>query len=359
MLDVRDLLGAMVGSMTSPLRPDDYRAIINPLWSRRRLSGRVEAVFPETPDTSTVVVRPGLGWAGCLAGQHISVGVSIEGVWHRRTFSLSSPPGRPDGLITITVKARPDGLVSRYVVHALRPGQTVRLGHPSGRFVLPDELPTRLLFVTAGSGITPVMSMLRHLAEGRRMPDVFLAHSARNASEVIFGEELRRLAARFPTLRLLEHHTRPGGGRPAGRLTMAALAGICTDLPERSAWVCGPPGLVDDAESYWRGIGISDRLLTERFQPEVRPGGGRGGRVRFVRSGRETTASVGTPLLAAGEDAGVIMPSGCRMGACHSCLAPLCAGRVRDLRTGDEHGSPGDLIQTCVSAPAGDVDIDL
>ncbi|WP_307875266.1 ferredoxin reductase [Frankia nepalensis] len=345
--------------MTSPLRPGDFRATINPLWSRHRLSGRVEEISPETSDTSTIVVRPGLGWRGGLAGQHVGVDVSIDGVWHRRTFSLSSPPGRPDGLIAITVKARPDGAVSRHIVHALRPGQTVRLGHPSGRFVLPDELPDRLLFVTAGSGITPVMSMLRHLAEGRRMPDVFLAHSARNASEVIFGEELRRIAAQFPNVRLYEHHTRPAGGRPAARLTMAALSAICTDIPERMAWVCGPLGMVDDAESYWRESGISDRLLTERFHSVVSPGGGQGGRVRFIRSGRETTATADVSLLAAGEEAGVLMPSGCQMGVCHSCLVPLVDGRVRDLRTGEEYGAPGDLIQTCVSAPARDVDIDL
>jgi ferredoxin-NADP reductase len=359
MLAIRALLGAVAGSMTSPLRPDDFRAIINPLWSQHRLSGRVEEISRETSDTSTIVVRPGRGWRGGLAGQHVGVGVSIEGVWHRRTFSLSSPPGRPDGLIAITVKVRPDGVVSRHIVHALRPGQIVRLGHPSGRFVLPDELPDRLLFVTAGSGITPVMSMLRHLAEGRRMPDVFLAHSARNASEVIFGEELRRIAARFPTVRLYEHHTRPASGRPAARLTMAALSAICTDLPERMAWVCGPLGMVDSAESYWGESGISDRLLTERFQPAVRPVGGQGGRVRFVRSGRETTGNADTPLLVAGEEAGVLMPSGCRMGVCHSCLVPLAGGRVRDLRTGEEHGTPGDLIQTCVSAATGDVDVDL
>ncbi|WP_154675577.1 ferredoxin reductase [Parafrankia elaeagni] len=389
--------------MASPLRPDDYWATVNPLWSRRRLSGRVEAVSPETPDTSTVVVRPGLGWRGGLAGQHIEVGVGIDGVWHRRPFSLSSPPRRPDGLITITVKARPGGLVSRNIVHALAPGRTIRIGHPAGRFVLPEKLPPRLLFVTAGSGITPVMAMLRELAESRRMPDVLLAHSARDASEVIFGEELRRLAVRFPSLRLHEHHTCPGGRREP-RLTMAALAAVCTDLPERMAWVCGPPGLVDDAEAYWRAGGIADRLLTERFHPAVRPGsvsggptrqdsgeeqvspdgpvrqagqagragragragsgrrkgqGGDGGRVRFVRSGREITVTAGTTLLAAGEEAGVALPSGCRMGICYSCLVPLAGGRVRDLRTGEEHGAPGDLIQTCVSAAGGDVDIDL
>ncbi|EIV95445.1 ferredoxin reductase [Frankia sp. QA3] len=359
MLDIRPMLTAATGVLTSPLMPDDYRAMMNPLWSRQRLSGRVEAVVPETPDASTVVIRPGRGWRRHLAGQHVGVGVDIEGVWHWRTFSLSSPPGRPDGLVTITVKAAPGGFVSEHVVRRLRPGGIVRLSRPAGGFVLPDDLPTRLLFVTAGSGITPVMSMLRGFALAGDLPDVFLAHVAPNGPQVIFGGELRRMAARFPGLRLHEHHTRPVPGRRAKRLTMADLSAVCPDLPDRMAWVCGPRGLLDDAEAYWRAAGIADRLRTERFQPVARPSAGPGGRVRFVRSGRETAAGAGTPLLAVGEEADVAMPSGCRMGVCRTCLARLAGGRVRDLRTGEVHGDPGDLIQTCVSTAVGDVDIDL
>ncbi len=363
MLGIRPLLASTAGALTSPLTPDDYRATLNPLWSRNRPSGRVKAVVPETSDAATVLIRPGLGWrqgiAGRhLAGQHIDTGLRIDGVWHSRTFSLSSPPDRPDGLISITAKASADGVVSRHIVHALRAGDLVRLGPPSGTFVLPAELPARLLFVTAGSGITPVMAMLRHLAASQRMPDVVLTHSAPDPSQVIFGPELRRLATRFPSLRLHEQHTRPAGGRPA-RLTMAALSALCPDLPERMAWVCGPAGLVDEAESYWREAGIGARLRTERFHPNLRTGNGQGGRVRFARSGRETTASADTPLLTVGERSGMLMPSGCRMGICHRCLVPLTEGRVRDLRTGVEHGTAGELIQTCVSAAAGDIEIDL
>jgi ferredoxin len=87
--------------------------------------------------------------------------------------------------------------------------------------------------------------------------------------------------------------------------------------------------------------------------------GGAGGRVRFTASGREVDADGDVPLLVVGENAGVLMPSGCRMGICYSCVATLRSGRVRDLRTGDEHGDEGDLIQTCVSAAAGPVEIQL
>jgi ferredoxin-NADP reductase len=346
-------------ALATPLASDDYLRLVNPLWSRRRLHGRVERVQPETIDTATLMIRPGRGWREHRAGQYVRLGVDVDGVRHWRAYSLSSAPGRPDGRISVTVKAVPDGRVSPYLVHRISPGTAVRLEHPQGRFVLPPAPPPRLLFLTAGSGITPVMSMLRSLAHGGGMPDVVLVHSAPTRSDIIFGAELRGLAARFPSLRLHEHYTRTraGGGR-SGRFTMAALVAVCPDWHERSAWVCGPPGLLEDAEAHWRDAGIAERLQVERFGPAVRRGGV-GGRVRFARSGREATAGGDVPLLVVGENTGVLMPSGCRMGICHSCVVRLVSGRVRDLRTGLEQGDDGDLIQTCVSAAAGDVEIDL
>jgi len=345
----------LLSALTTPLAPDDYIGLVRPLWSRRQLRGRVESVRPETVDAATVVIRPGRGWRGHRAGQYVRLGVGIDGVWQWRAYSLSSAPGGPDGPISITVKAGPGGRVSQYLVHRIEPGTTVRLEHPQGRFVLPPATPRRLLFLTAGSGITPVMSMVRGFALRREIPDIVLIHSAPTGNDVIFGAELRRLAGRYPTLRVHEHYTRAPGG---GRLTMRKLSTICPDWSERPAWACGPPGLLEAAEAHWRQAGISDQLRVERFHLGVVRGGA-GGRVRFVRSGRMTTADGDTPLLVVGENTGVLMPSGCRTGICRSCLARLASGRVRDLRTGLEHGDEGDVIQTCVSAAAGDVDIDL
>ena len=353
-------LAGAFGRLTTPLLPDDYLALVNPLWCGRELRGRIEAIHPETPHAATLVIRPGHAWAGHRPGQWAGIGVDIEGVRHWRAYSLSCPPGRLGGRITITVKETGDGLVSRHLVRRTTPGTIVGLAGPDGEFVLPDRPPPRLLFLTAGSGITPVRAMLRSLFTGaaarhaghHASPDVVLLHSAPTPAEVIFGEELRALAARFPNLRLYERHT-----RTEGRLRPADLPDLCPDWADRTAWVCGPAEMLEEAEKQWAGL--EDRLHIERFRPVTPSAFGEGGRIRFTRSGRETDTDGRTPLLVAGEEAGVLMPSGCRMGICHGCVARLASGQVRDLRTGQVHGDPGDLVQTCVSAAAGPVQIEL
>jgi stearoyl-CoA 9-desaturase NADPH oxidoreductase len=302
-------LRAAIGWLTTPLLPDDYLGLVNPLWSARQPRGRVEAVLPETVDAATLVIRPGRGWAPHRAGQYVRVGVDLAGVRHWRSYSLSSPPERADGRITITVKADPHGLVSPYLVGRVTPGTIVHLAAAQGEFTLPEPPPDRLLFLTAGSGITPVAAMLRGLVARGQMPDMVLVHSAPTSEEVIFGAELRALATRLPRLRLYERHTSAGG-----RITVAPGGG--------AGWRCRGPA-------------------------------------RFTVSDRQADAGGATPLLVVGENAGVLMPSRCRVGICYSCVARLRAGRVRDLRTGHEHGDEGELIRTRVSAATGPVGIDL
>ncbi|MEV5831026.1 ferredoxin reductase [Spirillospora sp. NPDC052242] len=343
-------LSAAARLLTTPLLPDDYLGLINPLWSTAEPRGRVEAVRHEAPGAATLVIRPGRAWRGHRPGQWVRVGVDIGGVLHRRTFSLSSPP-RADGRITVTVKAARDGFVSSHLVHRIRPGAVVRLGAAEGDFVLPSALPERLLFVTAGSGITPVMAMVRDLAERAPDADVVLLHSARTADDVIFGAELRRLRHRLPRLRFRERHT-----LVEGRFTPDDLP---ADWTGRDAWACGPEGLLEVLAGLWRDAGVPERLRVERFRPVLAAAGGAGGVVRFTRSGVEVEAGGGTTLLDAGEGAGALLPSGCRMGICHGCVGRLAAGRVRDLRTGRVHGDEGDIVQTCVNAAAGPVEIEL
>lgn len=296
---------------------------------------------------------PGIGWTGHRAGHYVRVGVDIDGVRHWRPFSLSSPPHGPDGRLTITVKAAPDGLVAPYVVRRVTPGTIVHLTPAEGDFVLPDPAPQRLLFLTAGSGVTPVAAMLHSLATQDRMPDVVLVLSAPTSEEVILGPDLRALAAGWKSLRLYERHTRTGG-----RITMAQVRDICPDWRERHTWACGPAGMLDDAQRHWRRAGAGDRLRIERFRTARMPRGcRRPGQLRHERTSGRRRRRI--PLLAVGEHAGVLIPSGCRMGICHSCVVRLRAGRIRDLRTGREHGDEGELIQTCVSAAAGPVEIDV
>jgi ferredoxin-NADP reductase len=342
--------------LTTPLRPDDYLSLVNPLWSIRELRGRVETVQRLTADAVSLVIRPGWGWSAHQPGQYVGIGVDSDGVRYWRTYSVTSPPSDRDDRVSIAVKAVPNGRVSQHLVQRTVVGDTLRLRRPQGKFVLPaDAAVDRLLFLTAGSGITPIMGILRSLAARGAMPDVVLLHSAPTPDAVLFGAELRELATRFPSLRLHLRHTATDG-----RLTLDQLPRWCRDWPERGVWACGPTGLLDDVESHWRAAGVQHRLHVERFQPAAAATASGGcSQVRFTRSGRTITGDQATPLLILGEDAGVVMPSGCRMGICFGCVAPVRSGQVRDLRTNQVHGEAGELIQTCISTAATDVELEL
>jgi ferredoxin-NADP reductase len=338
--------------LTTPLVPADYFDAVAPL-SGATLRGRIVAVNPETRDAVTLVIRPGRGWTGHTPGQYLRIGVDVDGVRLWRAYSLTSATDRTDGCITITVKAIPGGKVSEHLVRRVRVGSIVHLDQAAGDFHLPTPAPTSVLFVTAGSGITPVMGMLRNSLD--QLDDVVLVHSAPTAADVIFAGELRALA-RQGKLRLIERHT-----DFEGMLTAADLAALVPDFAERQTWACGPSGMLDALTEHWSAADVEGRLHVERFRPNLLVTGD-GGTVTFSGSSITVPADGATTLLDAGEAAGVLMPSGCRMGICFGCVAPLREGAVKDLRTGAVTiASPGDgvLIQTCISAAAGACEVGL
>jgi stearoyl-CoA 9-desaturase NADPH oxidoreductase len=338
---------------TTPLVPSDYLDVIDPLRSGATLRGRIVAVNAETRDAVTVVIKTGRGWRTHVPGQYVRIGIDVDGVRQWRAYSLTSETGRRDGCITITVKAIPDGVVSNHFVRHATAGTIVHLDQATGEFTLGARPPAKILFLTAGSGITPVMGMLRNLAD--LDADIVVVHSAPTAADVIFGDELRMLA-RQGRIRLVEKHT-----DIEGMLDVTRLGDIVDDIAERQTWACGPLGLLDSLERRWETDGLADHLHTERFRPSVLVTG-HGGTVTFAKTGTVVDAEGSQTLLDAGEAAGVLMPSGCRMGICFGCVAPLRQGSIRDLRTGDiTTAAVGDgiQIQTCISAAAGDCDIEL
>jgi ferredoxin-NADP reductase len=347
----------LVRSFTSPLLPDDYLELVNPLWSTRELRGRVERVERETADAVTVHIKPGWEWPGHRPGQYVRLGIAVDGIHHWRAYSLTSDPGRPDGLISITPKLVEHGKVSPFLNARVKPGAIVRLGGVEGTFMLPQPTPEQLLFISAGSGITPIASMLRGLERERELRDVVHLHCSRTREGVIFAHELARLRGEHGGYRL---HLRLTGTH--GRLTPRDLQAICPDWSERETFLCGPAGLLETLGEHWREEGVAERLHTEHFQPDAYVGDGErgeGGTIRFNRSGVEARSDGEQPILVAGEQAGACLPFGCRMGICHSCVGRLRAGQVRDLRTGRVHGQPGEVLRTCVNAPEGAVEIDL
>lgn len=354
---LRGALRRVAEAAVTPLELHDVLDVFHPLrGGRPGLQGRIVSVTPETAESATVLVKPGRDWAGHVPGQYVRVGVDVDGVRLWRTYSLTHGP-RQDRNLSFTVKAIPGGVVSHHLVHRARVGEMIQLEQAEGEFTLPAPLPGKLLLVTAGSGITPVIGMLRNLFS-RRTPvvsDIVLVAVNQTETSAIFRDELRA-HAEAGNLRLVERYDDRDG-----LLDVAELDALVPDLADRLTYACGPAGLLDALEAHHQERGLS--LTTERFRP-VLVEAGEGGTVTFA-SGLTVDADGATPILDAAEAAGVLMPSGCRMGICMGCVVPMTSGAVRDLRNGavttavpGETGRSGVPIQTCISAAAGECRIE-
>jgi ferredoxin-NADP reductase len=345
----------LVDMFTYPLRHSHYLELVNPLWSRQVLKARIMAVWDDTDDTRTLTLMPGRGWRDHRAGQFVRVGVPIDGRRHTRTYSISSAPARADGCINITVKAVDGGRVSRYLARQAKVGQYLPLGEPQGDFVLPQAMPVHPLFITAGSGITPVMSMLRaYIDEYEVMPDVSHLHYAPTERDVIFGAELQQMARNQPNYHLHPFYTRSGDTH----FNAAQLELACPDWREREVWVCGPAAMLDAVEAHWSQAGLAHNLHTERFHAPVAPppaAGASPGKVMFMASATEAPSDGCTTLLSIAENAGLNPAHGCRMGICHGCNTTLKSGCARDTRTGNLITEVGDVVQICVCTAVGDI----
>jgi len=337
----------------TPLMPDDYLEMINPLWSTEELRGRVERLERRTKDAVTIIIKPGAEWDRHKPGQYLRVGVIVNGVHHWRAYSLTSEPS--DDFISITPKLVRDGKVSPHLTTKLQPGTIVRLGGVEGDFTLRDPRPDKLLFISAGSGITPIMSMLRALEQEGGMEDVVLVHSACHRDDVIFRDWMEEIDGRSDGFRLHLQLT-----DDMGRMTPEDLEQICPDWRDRETFLSGPADMLDAVEEYFDTHGDRDRLHMERFQPKVGfHEEGEGGEIKFLASDTTTEADGGTPILVAGEEAGLQLNYGCREGICHTCTGTLCSGKVRNLRNGNVYGTEGESIRVCISAPEGPVEVDL
>jgi len=341
--------------LTTPLHPDDYLRLVNPLWSQRELRGRIEKVVPETDDAATLVIRPGWGWRyDHRPGQYVGIGVQVNGKFQWRSYSVSSPPRRRGRTISITVRAMPEGKLSAHLVNGLEPGTIVRLALPEGDFVLPDPPPAKMLFLVGGSGVTPVMAMLRTMDRRASLPDVVMHYSSPNPDRMIFRDELATLEQRNDGLTVHRLHTDVDG-----MLELADLDRICPDWRQRETWACGPGPMLDAISEHFESAGLEEQLHLERFSLKLAGDGGEGGTITFRTSGKSADADGATTVLEAGEDAGVGMPFGCRMGICHTCTLTLVSGTIRDLRNGDEYDQPNEQVQTCVTVPVGDCTFDI
>ncbi|QBR91748.1 ferredoxin reductase [Nocardioides euryhalodurans] len=350
-----------VAALASPQGVDRYLEQVNPMWAVHEVRARIvrvtrEVDVPGHPPVATITLQPTSTWQGHRAGQHVQLGVEIHGARRTtRVFSVSSPDSRPGDRFTITLRANhdlpPGRSVSRFLVEEARPGQLVHLSQAEGGFVLPDAVPEHVLMISGGSGITPVMSMLRSLQRRTHRGRVTFVHYARSPEHQIFAEELDTI--RRSGYGVDVHLLHPEQGDPA--LTPMWLDRLVPGYREVPTWACGPAPMVDALRAAYDG---STTLRLEYFKPPRTSSGDAEGEVEFSRSGA-AAANTGAPLLEQAEALGLRPEFGCRMGICFSCVSTKTEGTVRNVLTGESSSLPDEDIRICVSAPVGDCVVDL
>jgi stearoyl-CoA 9-desaturase NADPH oxidoreductase len=354
------LRSRLAAALVAPHDVDDYLALVDPTWSVREVRARVVRIDWPTRRTVSLWLAPNELWRGFKAGQYVMLSVRVGGVRHTRCFSISSAP--EDGVpLRLTIQVIPDGRISEWVWQQAQIGDVVELSQAQGEFVLPRVVPPALLFVSAGSGITPLMSMMQHLVRVRYPGRVYWLHYARH--EVIFADELAELAASEPGLSLFLHTLRRGEASSARRhFSEQQLERAVPTWRECETFVCGPRGLMDSVCSLWRRNGLEQQLHTEYFHaagsPEPVADAPRCSLV-FQRSGERYLGRASGSLLEQAEAAGVHPASGCRMGICRSCVCRKVSGVVRNELTGQISSAPNEDIQLCISTPRSTVVLDL
>ncbi len=353
----------VVDSFATPHGVDRYLEQVVPTWSSSEVRGRVTAVDRSASGSTILTIEPNGNWTGFRAGQYTQLSIEIDGVRHTRCYSMATAA---DGskAFQLGIKAHPEGLVSRHLLANAVEGMVVGLTPAAGEFHLPDVRPGRLLLVSGGSGITPVVAMLRTLcAEGHTDPVTFL-HYATTSNAMLFRNEIAALERAHQNVTVVSVFD-DGSGDLTGFLDQTHLDAADPQWRDADVFVCGPAPLMDSVRRHYDEADASDRFHQEAFTLPMFVGEADavGGSVRFGVS-NVTVESDGRSLLEQAEDAGLTPNSGCRMGICHTCTRSLTCGTVRDAVTGElTTGTPspdtGVEIRVCVSVPVGDVEIDL
>ncbi|MBW2942454.1 ferredoxin reductase [Zhongshania aquimaris] len=360
----------LINALAAPHGIGRYLEVINPMWSldKTRIPARISAITAETDDTVSIELSPNGEWTHFLPGQFVQVYIEIDGRLHSRSYSLSNSAYHQKP--RITVKAHEDGFVSKYINSELRVGDRISISPAAGEFVLPADTPAALLFIAAGSGITPMMAMLETLFEHGHSGAITLLYYSRNSAECIFRKRLEELAQRHENFSLLlVYSSAPSQQVLQGHFnqhhllnalsTNNGLADHTGSISLPLTYICGPAALIDQVSAEFELFSQGDKLHSERFKPANRAlnTDGISGSIAF-RQSQFAVENDGSTLLEQAESAGLSPQSGCRMGICHTCTCLKTSGTVRNINSG-EISRGEEHIRLCISQAVGDVTLSL
>jgi len=298
-------------------------------------------------------------WSNAAPGQHLQLFVERDGVRLSRTYSLTSV--QPGGRLQVAIKHQAGGRVSPYLLEHVAVDDLLELGPVQGDMSWPAASASVLL-LAAGSGITPLLGLLRQaLVRGFSAP-ITLLHYVREQGQCAFVEELQALQGQYANLQVQWSLTavQDEAAMLSGRFNAAHLQALHAVSPGH-VLACGPAGFVSQVQQWWQGAQLPGALQVEAFSPPAlrTDEGARAVQLGFARSHQRMPADNQRSLLEWAEAQGLQPAHGCRQGICASCTCTLLSGTVRDMRSGVLFSEPGQPIRLCVSAAHSDVEIDL
>lgn len=333
------------------------------------------AAYDETADVRTFVLEPLMPSRIAFSpGQSFAFRMDVGGTTLERCYSVASSSA-VETSIEITVKRKDGGRFTAHLFDRLKPGVVIEAMGPNGSFTPADHSAGKYLLLSAGSGITPMASIVRSLADRGSDADIVFLHGARSPADVIFADEFARLRRRLPGLRIHVATSRaaPDGDSAshAGRIDAARLGALVPDLAERIVFCCGPQGFMAAMRGFALQAGVAaERFVEESFDfgevdtppiaPVEPPAQGVVTTVTFVKSGRSFACAPGSTILEAARKAGVPMPSSCTKGLCGTCKTMKISGTVQMNHAGGIRQREIDkgLILPCCSRPDSDVVLD-
>ncbi len=322
---------------------------LNPVWSLSEVRARVVRVLDETPGVKSIWLKPNRIFRGFSAGQHVLLTLEIDGAKHSRCFSFSLAP-RADGLIRLTIKQNSNAIVSKSA-HQLSPGDVVTLSQAQGQFS-PRRSNRSVLMICAGSGVTPMMSLLKNIIAKGSTHSYVLLYSVRTIDDFIFAEELASLSACWPTLKIILHQS-----TKSGRLDAKQISQYVPDWNTRETLLCGPDGLMYTIEEMYKHGACSDLLQSENFGRRAAPIDP-DAHFYAVKQGEQSfQVQAGQAILVGAESAGLSPRFGCRRGICRTCQCKKLTGTVINSLTGQHSGAGEEWIQLCVSTPQSAIEL--
>jgi stearoyl-CoA 9-desaturase NADPH oxidoreductase len=355
----RLLHSRLLEALAYPHGVDRYVELLRPLLLRSDVRAEVTGVRHQTSKSVTLTLSPNENWLGLRAGQFVNVSVEVDGVRLSRPYSPAGSEHASAGELELTVSTHPQGRVSEHLRRHAQPGMILGLTQAQGEFVLPDRRPERVLLISGGSGITPVMAILRTLCEEGFEGEIGFLNYASSLELALYGPELATLALRHRRLRVARGFTGAPGAELTGRFCREHLRAVTSEHSDAATFLCGPPALIDSVCGVWEKDGLPVPAVESFTTPALSfDTDGAEGVVRFTVSGREA-ANSGLPLLEQAEDAGLAPAHGCRMGICNTCTCRKSTGTVRNVISGALSSAGEEQIRICVSVPVGDVALDL